>query len=130
MIKVPTLLILFLFTVTALACDDKVKPKLKLEKISEHQSSCTSYYVVIPQKYKDTKIKDIVLASKEPAMHFYLERLPDEDMNLVYSLICVTQTVLKQSELALYYQEPIGEDGSMKLCIDEYKYTNLSQYIE
>lgn len=129
MLKTLTLIIVLFFSVSAFACNETSKPKLTLEKISENNSGCTFYYVVIPQVFNGTEAKEVVFSSKKPVMYFYLESLPDEKLNLAYSPICVKQSLLSKSELILYYQEPVGEDGGMRLCVDEYKYTNLTQYI-
>ncbi|RDX38195.1 hypothetical protein DZA50_00625 [Kangiella sp. HD9-110m-PIT-SAG07] len=128
--KALTSIIVLFFSISAFACSETSKPKLILEKISESNSGCTSYYVVIPKTFNGTEIKDVVFSSKNPVMHFYLEFSPHEKLNRTYSPICVTQPALDHSEMTLYYKEPTGNDGGMKLCMDEYRYSELSQYIE
>ena len=81
--KALTPIIVLFFSISAFACNETSKPKLILEKISENNSSCTSYYVVTPEKFNGTEIKDVVFSSKKPVMHFYLESSPDEKLNLI-----------------------------------------------
>jgi len=81
--KTLTSIIVLFFSVSALACNETSKPKLTLEKISENNSDCTFYYVVIPRTFNGTEIKDVVFSSKKPVMHFYLESSPDEKLNLI-----------------------------------------------
>lgn len=129
MTKVLASLTLLLFPLSALACNETDKPKLILETISEHDSGCTSFYVITPNTFKGTEIESVFFSNENPAMQFRLEAAPDKESNLAYSVICVNQTLLNKSELILYYREPVGADGGMRLCLDEYKYTDLPQYV-
>ncbi|AOE50576.1 hypothetical protein [Kangiella sediminilitoris] len=129
MTKVLASLTLLLFPLCAIACNETDQPKLILETISEHDSGCTSFYVITPNTFNGTEIESVLFSSENPSMQFRLEAAPDKDLNLAYSIICVNQTLLSKSELTLYYREPVGADGGMRLCLDEYKYTDLLQYV-
>ena len=128
------IILLILSLEVAFVCEEVGEPKLSIELSDEYQSisQCKLHFVTLPREFNESDFRSAVFVYEDETevFRFSLEfRWKNEEGTILESPFCIDNEKLFNSTLEVTYKPKPNSDGSISLCIDSYKYQDLSTYV-